>query len=942
MDENIEKAEKTGEGGEDKEKKKKAVEVVTVAEEKKEQARKAWEEENKKREAKGEKITDEDKELQRRMIERGKGPLGGGSGDGYFEKFPTDRFDNTPLKDFAEEVKQLGQNSQITEERLQQITTLVNDMIGLNSVSEDVGRDFIEEINKVRTARDTGQPYGEQASFPMQEAAGGQGENQTTGDGNFENINITNLKGTPLEPLAQQIANLGRAGVRPTQEMVNRWINQSTQLLANGQITPEQHQAFESDLRGLFQTQVAIQEGREVGRSNTPKSIQEVCLWIIQNEGDEWGPDGPNALLDRTDDLDKAEFSQANFLKWVRERMLFYDDFNPDDPNLNLLGAVGFETEYRTIGLGTMINNKKQYFKDRKNNQVYEDFADAIVNEIFLFSTSRGFDAQYRYRMWSDEDLPKFLQELHQRSIFTNQSQLQKILKFSAEYGTGDTKVGDSIRTAYEAYYYMSDYEKLVEKLGEDNPFFTREGFENSYRLLNDLSRNGEIPENYQKLFDTLFDQNGRPIKSKFIGFVNIFNETGKNQSTVNLVREALRLAISHKYGLENGLDIDPVNEAEKKRRKTRRKNLEYAERWANSMARWTGAGARNDTGAIGYDAQTKTMRFQQYRIRQSNEERGGAFGNQYDLPILKDLTLDFFNGIFVEKEVGENRNYTPFEIFEKLDEIDAMNISDEEKLSLKNPWYEKLKFKSFTELDYASNHLGRSWGLFHKLMGAEEVQIDQIVKYEPFRGLVFDRGKFEEQVKENFIKPIRYAFKTYSNIDYSKTMRVQDLKASRDAGIPVYKDVTVAEAMFGPAVLKDFYKKGTKEVDPEKLRSDDPVEHEKIRTKIYKNVARAILAAHIRSHRERGSGYSHMIREQVNMFYEALETIRAIEIEEDGEGFREGERFFSEEDIEWMRKYSKTTSGRMLMTDVGAGAAGGAITGAVKGIKDFISDIFK
>ena len=964
MDDNIEKKEENIEGEgvaketQEKDKVQKVAEALAVVDQRKAKARQAFDEENKRKEARGEQITEEEKEIQRQMVERGLGPVGGGSGDGYFENFPVGKYENdSSLKDFALEVKRLGENNQITEDKLQEISQRVREMVGAGITPDDRGDEFIEDISRIRVARDTSQaPTVEQTQQP----------NVLVGDGNFENINIELFRGTELEPLAQQIQNIGRAGVSPQPRMINQWMGQAQQLLAGNKITPEEYQRFDREIQGLVATQAAEQQGRrlEGGRSNTPQSIQEVALWIIKNEGDEWGPDGPNALLDSLD-IEKAKFNKANFLKWVRERMLFYDSFSPDDPNLNLLGAVGFETEFRTIGLGAMINNKKQYFKDSHEKdenghfKVYDEFAEDIVNEIFLFSTSRGFDAEYRFTMWSDEELPKLLAKQHQRSIFTSSEQMKKIFKFSAdygvkdEYGKEDTKVGDSIRKAYEVYYYMSDFDKLKEVLGPDSPFFTRVGFEDALRLSQNKESNWEIPENYKKLFDKLFDQSGKAAPAEFIKYVNLFNETGKLQSTVSLVREAVRLAVSDIYGLESGIDIEPVNDNEKKRRATRRKNLEYSERWAYSMARWTGAAARNDTDAIGYDAQTKAMRFQQYRVRQSDAGRGGAFGNEYDLPVLKNLTLDFFNGIFVETEQG-GKDLTPFEVFQQLDQYDNRmmairrgrddaSLSDQERQQIatlieeKDSMYDKLKFKQFTELDYASNHLGRAWGIFHRVMGAEELQIDQIVKHEPFRGLVFDKGKFEEQVKEGFIKPIRYAFNTYSNIDFSKKMRVQTNAGK--GGIPQYKEVTIAEAMFGPAVLQEYYtgRGKNRRINEEKLVKD--------RKDIYKKVVRAMIASHLRAHRQYASGYNHIGKEGIDKFYEALESIRQIEIEEEEGGdvtVKRTKHFFSEDDMKWMKKYSKTESWRMHITDNGAGLLGALFKGLGEGFGDMFKDGLK
>ncbi len=912
-------------------------------------------------------------EKQKSLLEMARAiSTGGGASDDYFEHFPAEKFKNPSLKALADNLKSLGQNSQITEEKLQEAVKLVHDMVRASVIQDDEGAEFIEEVSRARTAQATGQPYepsmetggagGQEPPRTGRTAAGGQenrGRNSQEGDGHWSTINVDKFQeDTPIRRIAEQIRQAGFNRASVNQETIRSWANEASAAVQRGEDTEEQERILRDEIQGIMQE---LQNKESL--VNTPKSIQALCRWIIEKEGAQWGPGGVNELIDG-----ENNFKQENFLKWVRERMLFFHGFSPDD-ELNLLGQIGVETEFRTIGLGTMISNKNQYFRDENRIDpatgrpyIYDEFIEEVVNEVFLFNQSRNYDANYRFTMWSDKDLPGLLSKIHQRSVFTTSDQMKKIFKLSADYtedeAARDTKVGDSIRMAYEVYYSMSDLEELKEVLGEDSLFFTRKGFEDAYRLSQNKSADEPIPQNYSDLFDSLFDASGKPIPHDrkdengnniegFMSFINLFNETGKLQSTVSLVREAVRLAISERYGLENGLNDS--GEA----RSVRRKNLEYAELWAYSMARWTGAGARNDTGAIGYDAQTKFQRFQEYRLRQARAVRGGAFGNEYDLPVIKDLTLDFFNGIFVEKEVGEARDFTPFEIFKQLDGIDKQiaavrrnrgdnDLNEAEKgqilqlLQTKEEAYNRFKFKQFTQLDYASNHINRAYQVFEWLTGANEIQIDQIVKHEPFRGLVFDRAKFEEQVKENFIKPIRYAFNTYSNIDYSKKMRVQDRKASREQKRPVYKEVTMAEAMFGPAVLEDFYKKdenGKRVIDEEKLRKD--------RGLLYKRVIRSILAAHIKSHRERFSGYSKMDWAQMEKFYEALESIREIEIADDEEGLTAKEGFFTEEDIKWMRKASGTGKLRMLLTDVTPSVGVGIAGGFFKGLKDFTEEIF-
>jgi hypothetical protein len=82
----------------------------------------------------------------------------------------------------------------------------------------------------------------------------------------------------------------------------------------------------------------------------------------------------------------------------------------------------------------------------------------------------------------------------------------------------------------------------------------------------------------------------------------------------------------------------------------------------------------------------------------------------------------------------------------------------------------------------------------------------------------------------------------------------------------------------------------------------------------------------------------------QITKFIEALETIRATDLEDVGENTQlsRGEMFFSHEDIAWIRKYSGTENWRLITTDVVKDAGMGFMGGIFKGFKDIFDDIAK
>ncbi len=930
-----------------------------------------WDTVVKEREAAGKKFSPEELEDIKQKIAKGELPTIAGAGiDGAFDGIDPEKYKKTKkLYDLAQELRALDRNDPDFTKKFEGIKSSIFLLMGSSTsdVPEAEGMKLIQDIN---------------AQIDIINKSEGKSSGAgKEGDGNLENLNMYQYRGTPLEAIAKEAMEYGKpenAGKQVPPDVLNRWILAARQAVGNSGVTQELAEEFVRDVtgaamthnfeitRGAVQEQAVnatregggqnnqAQQGRRIDAQgnevleNTPRSIQDICKWIIKKEGDEWGPKGSSPLLDENEN-----FIQENFVKWVRERMLHFHNLDPNNPSINLLGSIGIETEFKTVGLISMINNKKQYFRDEHkkdeddNHVVYSDMVEDIVNEVYLFNTSRNHDASYRFGMWNDEELPKLLQQIHQKSDFTTGEQMKKIFTFAANYkegGGSDTKVGDTIRTLYEAYYSISDYEELQRVLGKDNRFFTRKGFEDAWRISERKGPDEPVAKIYADFFDKIFDGKGpeaKPVFKPFMDFINVFNDTGKKQTEIALIREALRLAGEQVHGLESGLEYTG------NKRSVRRKNLEYAELWAYSMVRWTGAAAKNDTNAIGYDAFTKSQRFQQYRIRQSSSSRGAPVGNQYDIPVVKAWNLDLLNGIFVEREVGDDgpdkKEFTPLEILRQVDALEDQarrgEITQEELVELKDKTLSRLKFKQYTQLDYANNHIGKSFQMFHHMMGANELNLDQIVTHDRFRGLVFDRGKFEEQVKEGFIKPIRYALSTYSNIDYAKEMRVQ-VNAGKTGEAPKYETKTIAEAMFGPVVLQGFYKKergpdGKPVIDKEKLKD---------REKIYKHVVRSIIASHLQGHRRYNSGYAYMNEGQITKFYEALESMKSIEFADVGENTQlsEGDSFFSHEDIAWMRKYSGTENWRLITTDVVKDAGMGFMGGIFKGFKDIFDDIAK
>lgn len=114
-------------------------------------------------------------------------------------------------------------------------------------------------------------------------------------------------------------------------------------------------------------------------------------------------------------------------------------------------------------------------------------------------------------------------------------------------------------------------------------------------------------------------------------------------------------------------------------------------------------------------------------------------------------------------------------------------------------------------------------------------------------------------------------------------------------------------------------------------------------KTVVWKHLAMMKMASDFFAHRVFRSPYTKYDFRIIEEAYEALERISAnIALDEDDlqKTFFKG-TFFGHHDIGWMKKISGTTSMKLLMTDGGLAALGGAGTGFMKGMGATVKNMF-
>lgn len=763
------------------------------------------------------------------------------------------------------------------------------------------------------------------------------------------------------------------------------------------------------DIRDLDELIEAISPPKRGERpffEREPRNVVEVAAWIMAGDDRSiWGRYGEYPIFELTDEIDpatgrqKAKFNEHNFIRWLRNKALEHHADNPNDP-LNLLQGISIETMFKSISILTMKYNKQKYFQDLDGKPL-SNLADEVINEAWLFGVRRNKNLGYIQSMNSDEKLFEAIVEMSGKNDHTGGKNLANHFQMGENFSdtdkNKDNMVGDAMLAANQIYRNISDIDKLRQILPPDSPIFTVEGFKNASRYLNgqgfdeDTKGFGNLKiegnrvyflDPKTKIRTEIFRQDKSLVSdANLVKFLNFFPEATPQETNETFVRELAKQSIAELVGFETGVKKEEYDAFAKERReklgedytvsiedyrKIKRMNLEWAETNSWVEQRWNGAAARNDTGYRGYDAWTK-MYAQYYRERQSGHRTAGPIGNPEDLQIFRMLTPDMW--LAIRTESGESVH----EVFEDLHMLNRRLYSfkgdltpeqEQEKKDVeerKKELYEKLRFPRWTESDWASNGVKRQSEVWHNIMNTEDIKFSEIVKRDNWGILRFDRQKFEEVVKDDFIKKRRYAFSSNNAMNYGTTtrMRIRDVIRDKDGKIVmengkpkvgfVFKDMFLAEAMFGESVVgplrddwysgKAEYKYGDengKEITKraqKKGEKFDPNKHGtyaeylnsagqgEARERILKNICRAGLAAQIKAHRQWTGLDERWDAHAIRKFYQAIRSMPEY-MENPVTGKEEpinNSQFFSKEDIKWIRNYSGTTQADLLMEEIGS-----------------------
>ncbi len=355
-----------------------------------------------------------------------------------------------------------------------------------------------------------------------------------------------------------------------------------------------------------------------------------------------------------------GRINTANFMNWVRDRIVTLHNDDPDSVLNFMQGIVIESTElFRPIAINTVFRDPGTYLTSghlMDENGVrftYEKLKEEIIYEVWLHGGLRNNDVAFKKIMMVEKKNPEAVMSIADGNLVSKPGTMEAVFTtpenfiedFQEEGGRRtekDTRIGSAIREAFLIYYNIADYEKLVSLLGEDALYFTKEGLYEATREVMESKKvevNSDVDiENYLATqeggikISSWYDQTGKLRKEKigeFISALNPYNIPTKDERLINVVRKLVENQAQSNTGVRKG----PFGSG-------------YAELLAFYQTYLGGAAGRNDTALTGYNSDTKVEYSTLYQNKQLDIWRGGGAGSIYTLGVLNRTKVDYFTGM--------------------------------------------------------------------------------------------------------------------------------------------------------------------------------------------------------------------------------------------------------------------------------------------------------
>jgi hypothetical protein len=305
--------------------------------------------------------------------------------------------------------------------------------------------------------------------------------------------------------------------------------------------------------------------------------------------------------------------------------------------------------------------------------------------------------------------------------------------------------------------------------------------------------------------------------------------------------------------------------------------------------------------------------------------KRRGVYGNLFNMAGIKRASLSFFEG------VTDVHGRTVIEAIQGHQGGEWSNDNPFKKGSIKED--EHLQFKSDTAQRFAAMHVFNAFQIYNFLINSTEFNIENMVTYDNVGRIIVDQEKANKMI-DGIQKSIRYAYCTWTGVDYNKTIRV--MEGGKDGEV---KEMPILAAMFGPDILKLIQK----DIDRRNIKSEKPnvwkvggegeefdLDFSKAQSKderemLWKHILDFLIAKEIHSHRSMKSQlrrYDYAATERIYRFLRAKGLI------------------VDEEEIAEMRKMSNSTRRILFAEDFVLDGGKGALEGFWKMFKIIAKDL--
>lgn len=691
--------------------------------------------------------------------------------------------------------------------------------------------------------------------------------------------------------------------------------------------------------------------------------------------------------------------NQANFIRWMRNKMYTRWEEMDTDEVTNYFGELKVDKgQFTSVSLAHMILESSFYFKD-ETGHTWNALYNQVLLEPWMLMTTRQYYESYRKAMGSEEDLMKTYNSEYYLSKLTRKiygkSMLNILMTLPEDFKRrdADTKLGEAWLKMYLAYYNLADFTELEKVLGKDSSFFTKEGWMEAIKdvykdeLTSSIGgaavpRLGRFFGDKEEFFAKAFAKdNTITDKDAFIKFVNFYPDATAGSTVMEIVNQAIRNAVkkmlvskevnpnSEKAG-EHGSEplLDDIS-------------LKYGWLIARTMTLPTGVAAKNNwPGVSGHLAETKWLHTRMYRDKYIGY---GGGGNPYTVHMFKKLGLPLLESILLDTDYAEyistynsdgtpvykKRKLTPMEVIRQMNEVsqkwekqrvkledalrEATSESERKRIQLqldmvddyaKNAYKEsasRLVFVDDAMKNWAQNIVGRAKVVYDTVMGGNEINFEDFIKYDGvFRGVSFERDKWQKAIQGGLITPLRYLIEANGASQFNMVVRDTVYAGKDDKGKSKWemKEMYLGEAVFGHQILdipefrktrqdvsseewedlksKGFTLNGKEIVRPDGLNLIDYNKVQENKTLAYKQWILMKFAGDLWTHIDMHSTDPAFGMEHYMNVLDAIAQLPGSLLgdQTNVKNAKIVDTFFSKEQMKWLKQISGTTTGRMFM----------------------------